>query len=281
MRIYTLNAFCKERKGGNPAAVVLVADSLSPDEMQRIASKIGFSETAFVSKSDVANYRIRFFTPREEIDLCGHATIATFGLMHHLKIIKKGTYKQETNAGILNVEVNDAYVSMQQNAPTFSDIIHPSEIAESLRIPENIIYDKLPIQITSTGLRDILIPISTTGLLNSIKPDFNKIATISEKYGVIGYHLFSLSHKNGAIATCRNFAPNVGINEESATGSSSGALACYLEKYGIVESPCIMTFEQGVAMKQASTITVSLRKKEKQLEVMVGGGINNVEAIDI
>lgn len=78
---YTLNSFAKTKEGGNPAGVVTNADSLSEEEMRKIAAVLGFSETAFVLKSNAADFKVRFFTPNEEVDLCGHATIATFLLL--------------------------------------------------------------------------------------------------------------------------------------------------------------------------------------------------------
>lgn len=75
-----INAFAKTNEGGNPAGIVLNAGVLSENDMKKIAGILGLSETAFVTKSDVADYRVRFFTPSEEVDLCGHATIGTFSI---------------------------------------------------------------------------------------------------------------------------------------------------------------------------------------------------------
>ena len=100
IKVYTLNAFVKERKGGNPAGVVLSADFITDSEMQAIAKKVGFSETAFVLKTDKADLRLRYFTPAGEVPLCGHATIAAFGLLLKKGSIEAGKYSLETNAGI-------------------------------------------------------------------------------------------------------------------------------------------------------------------------------------
>ncbi|GIP36612.1 PhzF family phenazine biosynthesis protein [Paenibacillus sp. J2TS4] len=77
LKVYTVNSFAKTLEGGNPAGVVIDADSLSDESMKSIAGAIGFSETAFVMKSESAHFKVRFFTPEEGVDLCGHATIAT------------------------------------------------------------------------------------------------------------------------------------------------------------------------------------------------------------
>ena len=75
VKVITLNSFALESGGGNPAGVVLDASGLAEAQMLEIAKKVGFSETAFVMESDKSDFRVRFFTPEAEVDLCGHATI--------------------------------------------------------------------------------------------------------------------------------------------------------------------------------------------------------------
>jgi PhzF family phenazine biosynthesis protein len=281
VKVYTLNAFAKTSRGGNPAGVVLEGSNLSDNEMQKIAQEVGFSETAFVLKSDKADFKVRFFTPNGEVDLCGHATIATFFLMAKLGPIKVGKYTQETKAGILNFEVQDNnFIFMYQNLPQFFDEIDKKEIAESLNISEEIISNDLPVQIVSTGLRDIFIPIKSLKNLHSIKPKFEKVSEISKKYGVVGYHLFTLETKFGSTAHCRNLAPLYDIPEESATGTSSGALSCYLFKYGKIskQDANYLIFEQGYTMNKPSEIFVNLKLQDhKIVEVRVGGVASNIQ----
>ena len=120
IQVHTLNAFAKTENGGNPAGVVLNASDLSDEQMLEVAKKVGFSETAFVQKSDNADFKVKFFTPSAEVDLCGHATIATFYLLGNKQVIQPGDYKQETKAGILNIEIlHDGSVLMDQNTPIF------------------------------------------------------------------------------------------------------------------------------------------------------------------
>ncbi|QXM06913.1 PhzF family phenazine biosynthesis protein [Crassaminicella indica] len=275
VKVYTLNAFGKSNNGGNPAGVVLNANTLSTEVMQRIAKEVGFSETAFVQKSDVADFKVRFFTPSEEIDLCGHATIACFYVLANKSISNPGKYKQETKAGVLDLEVKiDGTILMNQALPEFLDIIDQKEIAASLNISEDKIASDLPIQIVSTGLKDILIPIKNLDTLLTMTPDFDKIAEISKKYNVIGYHAFTLETKFDSTAHCRNFAPLYAIPEESATGTSNGALSCYLFKYGKVtaKNKNNLIFEQGYSINQPSEIRASLSTNDKNIiEIKVGG----------
>lgn len=285
VKVYTLNAFAKSPKGGNPAGVVLGANNLSNEQMQKIAQEIGFSETAFVSKSNKADFRVQFFTPNGEVDLCGHATIATFFLMAQLKIIQVGKYTQETKAGVLNIELKpNGAIFMNQNVPQFFEKIDREEIAQSLNIPSEVIDSDLPIQIVSTGLKDILVPIRSLSDLHSIKPNFEKVSEISKKYDVVGYHLFTLETKFDSTAHCRNLAPLYGIPEESATGTSSGALSCYLWKHNKIDNQQSqnLVYEQGCSIKKPSKILVNLKIEEQKIvEVKVGGIAFNIQQKEI
>ncbi len=275
INVYTLNSFAKTKEGGNPAGVVFNADLLSAQEMKRIAAVLGFSETAFVMQSNAADFKLRFFTPTEEVDLCGHATIAAFYAMSSLKLLKQGKYTQETKAGILGVEIyDDNFIMMNQSLPKFFEIADKNEIADSLNIPASQISDNLLTQVVSTGLKDIMVPIKSMQILDSIKLDMQKIKNISQKYDTVGYHVFSLESLHFANAYCRNFAPLYGIPEESATGTSSGALACYLYRYGIIneKQASYIIFEQGYSMKRPSEIRVSLTVNGTDiLQVKAGG----------
>ncbi len=282
---YTINAFAKTLNGGNEAGIVLNADTLSDVEMKKIAAILGFSETAFVMRSDAADFKVRFFTPVQEVDLCGHATIGTFSALALLNLLKPGKYTQETLAGILTVEIkDDLSVMMQQPIPVYGEIIDKKEIADSLNISVKDLSNELPIQITSTGLRDIIIPVDQMELLDSIHPDFKRIEEISKRYNAVGYHVFSLETLYHSNAHCRNFAPLCGIPEESATGTSNGALACYLYKYGKISGQQVkkILIEQGFSMHKPSEIVVSLGVKEKEIfEVKVGGKSLNLSEIEV
>lgn len=285
VKVYTVNSFAKSINGGNPAGVVLNADGLSDVEMKKIAGVVGFSETAFVMKSDLADFMVRFFTPNEEVDFCGHATIAVFHTISSKGYIKSGRYSQETKAGILDVQVmEDLSIMMNQNIPSYHEIIEKQEIADSLNITVDEMLENLPVQIVSTALRDILVPIKSLDILNSINPDFKKVENISSKYNTVGYHIFTLESLNESNAHCRNFAPLYGIPEESATGTSNGALACYLYKYGKLKHDHItnISIEQGYSMERPSEIKIALTTKEKEItEVRVGGTALNLSEIEI
>ena len=285
VKAYTINSFAKSIDGGNPAGVVLNADALSENDMKKVATILRLSETAFAMKSDCADFKVRFFTPNKEVDLCGHATIGTFYTLFKNGHLKPGKFTQETKAGILKVQVNeDLSIMMHQTLPSFYEIISKEEIADSLNITVAEMREDLPVQIVSTGLRDIIVPIRNIDILNYINPNFKKVAKISRKYNAIGYHIFTLESLYNSNAYCRNFAPLYDIPEESATGTSSGALGCYLFKYGKVNhhNAKNIVFEQGYTMNKPSEIFVSLNTEENEIfEVKVGGKALNLSAVEV
>jgi PhzF family phenazine biosynthesis protein len=285
IKVHILNAFTKNTQGGNPAGVVLEADNLSNNQMQRIAKKVGFSETAFVLKSDKADFKVQFFTPNGEVDLCGHATIATFFLMAKLELIQVGKYTQETKAGVLNIKVRpDGTIFMNQNTPQFFQVIGKEEVADSLNVPIEVIDSDFPIQIVSTSSKNIIIPIKSVKDLLLIKPDFKKITKICKKHDAGGYHLFTLETKFNSTAHCRSFVPRYGILEDPAHGTANGALSCYLWKYHKVDEQQIqnLIYEQGYSMAKPSEILVNLKiEGEKIVEVKVGGTVSTIQQKEI
>ncbi|MGB3366936.1 MAG: PhzF family phenazine biosynthesis protein [Acidaminobacteraceae bacterium] len=286
VQVYKVNSFTKTKDGGNPAGVVLSSDQLNDNQMKQIAKEVGFSETAFVRKSDKADFELKFFTPTKEVDLCGHATIAAFSILMINNIIKSGTYTQETKAGILKVEVKeDRQILMDQNIPKFYDIIHKNEIADSLGVEIEAFEESLPIEVVSTGLKDIFIAVKTKHDLYNLEPNMALISEISKKYDSTGYHVFTLDVEDGYDAECRNFAPLYGIDEESATGTSNGALSCYMHKYDLLDknSNPNLSIKQGYFMKQNSIINSNLTINNGLIKsVRVGGyavitGIMDIE----
>ncbi|MCM1989338.1 PhzF family phenazine biosynthesis isomerase [Oceanirhabdus seepicola] len=314
-KIYRIGSFTDKVGGGNPAGVVICDREMSEAEMLSVAKEVGYSETAFISKSQVADFKVRFFTPADEVDLCGHATIAAFHVLYENHIIDDGKYTQETKAGVLEVEVeSDGKIIMDQALLEFYEVIDSQEICDSLNIPSDFIHETMPIQVVSTGIRDIFVPVKNIQCINSIKPDFNKVSEISKKYNVTGYHVFTLETLEGATAHCRNFAPLYDIPEEAATGTSNGALSCYLYKYasehlcgfevkvidegrvdnnefsgdesygcldnnkGSVDRQYNMKFEQGYSMDSPSEIYSKLIIRDGKIErIQVGGHAVGIE----
>jgi len=269
---YKVSAFDFNKKGGNPAGVILEADKLSEQEMLAIAKDIGYSETAFVMKSDKADFKVRFFTPVDEVDLCGHATIGTFNLLREIGSLVPGEYSQETKAGILKLQIFNDYVLMEQTLPEYLEFINPKELMHCFISDEENIYGELPIQIVSTGLKDIIVHVKDLHSLISMKPNFEEIHRISKLYDVVGIHAFCFETYNESDLHVRNFAPRFGIDEESATGTANGALCCYLQKYFPEFKKEEYIIEQGYSMNEPSQIKVRINAEDDVIkDVYVGG----------
>lgn len=265
--VYVASAFSKDQQGGNKAGVVLFESSLSILQKMAIAQELGYAETAFISESTVADYRFEYFTPKEEVDLCGHATIAAFVILQYLDKLTKDRYTIETNSGVLTITLKGDAIFMQQNSPAFFELVTPDELKDCFDI--STIDPHYPIQIVSTGLRDILIPIQSETTLHQLQPHFEEIKAVSERYDTIGFHLYTFNNDR---IICRNFAPRYNINEEAATGTSNCALACYLHAKHNIHKP-LYQFEQGYSLNSPSEISVKLvTTAQNDIEqVFVGG----------
>lgn len=268
MKIYHATAFYKEAHGGNKAGVVLFADALSDQEKQKIAAEIGYSETAFVLQSNEADFEVRFFTPTKEVNLCGHATIATFNLMRDKGVISPGIYTQKTKAGILKLDVKKDSVYMEQLKPRYYQTLTAKDIQIMFHNDLDL-HHEYPVEIVSTGMKEIFLPLASKDALNALKPKFDKMIDSCLEIGAIGVHAFCLDEE-GADALSRNFAPVVGIKEESATGTSNGALGCYIFKHHKQQASYRM--EQGLYMDQPSELFVRLEVEDDFInQVWVGG----------
>lgn len=200
--------------------------------------------------------------------------------MYHKGILTEGSYVQRTKAGILSVTIeSNGKVVMEQQLPEKIDFFSYQEVSKVIGIESSILEStNLPIEVISTGLPDVMIPIPY-GYLDEIKPDDELIADFCKKHKVVGFHVFELCEQESMLtASCRNFAPLFGISEESATGSSSGALACYLTEHLALGSDYV--FEQGRAMNCTSIITASVKSDESTIiNVKVGGYASNIGAM--
>lgn len=269
--VEVVNAFIDGDVGGNAAGVVLDANSLTTEQKLAVAQKIGLSETAFVSNSDIATIKLEFFTPERQIAHCGHATIATFSRLRELGLISDGKMSKETIDGLREIIVDGDMSYMEQKAPSYNSVDNEEQIAESLNSSVEKLSD---ICIVNTGNSFLLARVKDNKTLRSLEPNLESITTISEQYDLIGYYIYTTKPEAAKRhATTRMFAPRYGIEEESATGMAAGPLACYLrEKLGVRDNPIYI--EQGNLMTPSSpsVIRVDLKlEKETIVSLMAGG----------
>ncbi|MBQ9555844.1 MAG: PhzF family phenazine biosynthesis protein [Muribaculaceae bacterium] len=261
MKYFVIDAFTDKPFGGNPAGVVLLGQGTQfPEDklMQQIAAELRYSETAFVQQNGEAEFTVRYFTPLSEVDLCGHATIATFGLLRREGIITEGTMcLNHTRAGDLQVKVTD-HVMMQMAEPQvivpLLDVEYLHEIMAGRQAME---WTDMPIEVISTGLPDIIMPVGSVESLNALKPNMDALTELSRELNVVGVHAFAISD-DGYTAHVRDFAPLYGVPEESATGTANAALTYYLYRRNIVKHDEECQFMQGEAMERPSVVATIL-----------------------
>lgn len=250
--VHLVKSFTQDPEQGSPTGVVLDADNLTDTHMQQIATELNFAESAFVLPpgSDDADYRLRFFAPKGEVDLCGHATIATFhtlveqGRIHIDKNIGKTALVQETRAGKLGVTCHaDGRVVMKQKDPEFGAIEEDRDrIAQMLGFDTGEIFedlyddlDPLPLQIVSTGTPKLLIPLLETWTLRMIEPDLEAIKRYCMDTGARGLYPFATEGlMQPADFYARQFNPLDDENEDPITGVAAGALGAYAGKYALL-----------------------------------------------
>jgi len=275
IEVQIINAFVDNNKGGNPAGVVLNADKLSNEQKLSVAKKVGLSETAFVSKSKLADFKLDFFTPTRQIAHCGHATIATFSYLAQSELIKSQSSSKETIDGTREILIQGDLAFMEQKPPIYLDIQGRKEkILKSLGLTEKDILANAPISIVNTGNAFAIIPVASDEILKNIIPDFDLIKEISEEFDLIGYYVFCTQTKNAERdVNTRMFAPRYGIEEEAGTGMAAGPLACYLfDILGLKKDRVLI--QQGWFMEQPSPslIIVDLSLDNGKITKIMAGG---------
>ena len=272
MKFFIVEAFAEEAFGGNTAGVVILNEEGFPKDevMVKIASELRYSETAFVREISEKRYEIRYFTPVAEVDLCGHATIGSFGALLSMSIISKyDNAIAETKAGNLEIKIENGKIFMEMASPEEKeDTINLMRLSKSLGIEMEDIVE-VPAKV-STGLPDIIVGIRSRDALNNMKPNFQKMKEFTSNENVVGIHAYSLAEDENVTAFCRNFAPLFGIDEESATGTANGALTYYLYKRGIIMAEEDNLFIQGESMGRLSKIESKIRITDGE-KVFVGG----------
>ena len=256
MRYYIVDAFTDQLFGGNPAGVVLLDGDVFPQEslMLQIAAELRYSETAFVKRHSEKEFTIRYFTPKAEVELCGHATIASFAFLYQTFGIT-GRCLCHTKAGDLDIEAGTR-VMMQMTVPEIVKTIgNPEEIYRALGISDYT--PTLPVMIASTGLPDFMIQVGDVETLNHLRPNMNAISEITEMYNTVSFHVFAFGN-DGHTAHVRDFAPLYGVPEESATGTANAALTHYLQHNGCIPPTGDFSFLQGEAMGRPSVVATRL-----------------------
>lgn len=218
MKIYFVDSFTNEKFKGNPAAVCLPDSELDDQTMQQIATEIGFSETAFVRPIDTAAYRIRFFTPKMEIPLCGHATLASAKILFDTASLEQVLFINGNGVELPVVKAGD---TIRMQFPVYD--------TESIEVPPALLQalglDAIINQRYSPRNKIILLEIESAQVLARLQPDF--AALLTSYTGVNGVLVTAVSDTPAYDFQYRYFWPWAGTNEDPVTGG----IQTFLTKY--------------------------------------------------
>ena len=276
---HLLDVFTNQRFGGNQLAIFEDATEIPTELFQNIARELNLSETVFLyPKNDQGHYPMRIFTPVKELPTAGHPTIGTayFLAQKYPQQIGQLELIMSQKIGEITVKVDISssgvtMATMYQIDPIFGKVFdNRHQIADLLSLKESDLL-AYPIQEVSCGVPYIIIPVKTiknieniifrTDIWEQLKPLFNENSVyVFTPHGTL---------PNGDLHG-RMFAPELGVNEDPATGSANGPLVCYLLKHNIKKGPLIS--EQGFEMGRPSILHIHIENEgDKITAVKIGG----------
>lgn len=290
-KFYQADVFTGKPFGGNPVAVFPEAQGLTDNQLQQIAREMNLSESVFVfpPTDPAALVRLRIFTPTQELPFAGHPVLGTFYVLAKLGFIKvlDGVTRvmQECNIGLFPVEIHTqngevTRVVMTQPSPGFlstvNDLVDLAGIAKALGLSiSQIISPNCPVMVVSTGFPILIVPVHTLLVVRSIIPDDPAIVAVCQQVGVNGIMVFTNNTvERSASVHARMFAPLIGIPEDPATGSASGALGSYLvhNKLVVVGPVTEIIIEQGYEIERPSLIYVQIKSVDGAIAAVTVGG---------
>ena len=280
-RYAEVSAFTTVPGQGNRAGVVLDASRLTGEQMQRLAAFLDAPETVFVTRLGDGLARVRYFTPTQEVDFCGHATVALGRVLAQEGRWRGEALALETLAGRVPLRLvvdagGECRVWMRQPHFEVRAVERQwwGELAGALGLSDRLIHRGLPLAAASTGLWSVFLPLLDACLLESLEPDLPRVAELSRDLGVVSVYAYAPLGVSRFAA--RDFAPLVGIPEDPVTGSAGGALVALLASGGRLplrggRAAGLVT--QGHALGTPGEIEVEVEVSGAQVTaVQVGGG---------
>lgn len=235
MKIFQVDAFTEKPFKGNPAGVCILEKEMSDEWMLGIAKEMNLAETAFLLKSD-DKYSLRWFTPKVEVDLCGHATLSTAHILYEYNYLPLSAIARfQTKSGILKAKSDGIWIELD----------FPETPVEKIPMPENM--EKIlgaKINFMGKSKFDYFAELENENILKNLKPDIEKLS----KYDVRGVIVTSASSSFDFVS--RFFAPQSGIIEDPVTGSAHSALYPYWSnKLGKKQMLAYQASERGGILK--------------------------------
>lgn len=275
IEIFQIDAFTSEVFQGNPAGVTFSND-ITEIEKQLIAKEMNLSETAFISESKIADYKLQWFTPTKEVNLCGHATIASLHYLFEKGIISENqNVTFETHSGIINCANKNGKYFMQIPIPQLNGFDGcKEEILESLGIERVDVSDLLFILLDNGYL---FIKVNSLNSLWNINPNYKKLTELSKnKKEFFDIAVFTTETiEKDSSAHLRFFAPYNGIDEDPVTGSACGPLMLVLIKLGLIDAyvnDSFIKIEQGDVLNRKGRVEVKFNASKKEL-IIAGNAI--------
>ena len=216
MKYYIIDAFTEQLFRGNPAGVCLLEEELPDQLMQKIAFENNLAETAFLLKKD-GLFSLRWFTPEVEIDLCGHATLATAFVMMNFVDQNMSQISFETKSGSLHVKKENGLYQM--NFPSRMPVVTPTDKQLSVALGCKVLETHLA--------RDLLVVVENEETVRTLAVDMNLLSKISKS---ISFAVIVSAKGDSCDFVSRFFAPNAGIPEDPVTGSSHSTLIPFWSK---------------------------------------------------
>ena len=286
---HIVDVFARERYTGNQLAVVTEADDLDAEEMQAVAAEMDYSETTFVTgEPGDGAWPVRIFTPAAEVPFAGHPTLGTAQVIRdHLADGRPGTVTVDLPVGEVPVDVRERdgreTLWMTQQPPEFGDELAHEDLAAVLGLPTERLDREWPVEIVSTGLATIVVPVADRDALAAIDVDraaYDAVTGDREAKNVLAVCRDPRSDDNDLAV--RVFAPFYDVPEDPATGSSNGCLAAYLARHEVLGSPAVEArVEQGYEMGRPSLLHLSTAGSDEDITVRVGGSVVPVARGDL
>jgi len=256
LRFKQVDVFTARPFLGNPVAVVIGAEALDTAEMQRIAGWTNLSETTFLLKSASADYKLRIFTPRQELPFAGHPTIGSaHAALESGFVAKKSRLTQECGAGIIDLSVEDDGRIFLKGPP-----------AKVERMEKQI--PSIPLAPASAVMKVDVGPIWVVGemtdaaALAALKPDMSALAEWSESLRVTGTTVFAPSQDSLAKIHVRSFAPAHGVAEDPVCGSGNLSVAVFLRENQLLERfGKTYVARQGMQLGRDGRVSVRIGEK--------------------
>lgn len=237
-RFLQLDVFASRLFEGNPLAVVVDATGLDADAMQRIARWTNLSETAFLlpPTQPQADYRVRIFTPRQELPFAGHPSVGSAYAAIELGLVPPGktALLQECTAGLLPVQVigDGAGRIIHVQAPPARRHAVDDALRAALAVALQVGLTATQVCLIDNGPRWLLCDLRDAMVVRALQPDMAALAALCERHAAVGVSVFGREHAGDAAMAVRAFCPADGIPEDPVTGSANAAIMAWLAACG-------------------------------------------------